>query len=186
MKSLSFDHRIIRRILPHRFSMLLLDRIEIYIPDKRAIVGIKHIGQNELLAQGYLPFHPLFPPTLVIEALAQTCGFMMNLEYLANRGFQVWSLRREKQRDIPPVPHSVLAESRMRHYSLAQLGQTLSLRANIVLQRNEVYVFKTRALVDDREITVGDIMLAYPEYTARWNRASVAPANLRETLHDVG
>ncbi len=74
----------------------------------------------------------------------------------------------------------------MRHYSLTQLGQTLSLQANIVLQRNEVYVFKTRALVDDREITVGDIMLAYPEYTARWNRASVAPANLREALHDVG
>jgi len=167
MKSLSFDHRIIRRILPHRFTMSLLDRVEIYIPDERAIVGIKHIGQNEPLAQGYLPFHPLFSPTLVIEALAQTCGFMMNLEYLASRGFRIQSLQREKQQALPAVPHSVLAESRMKHRALAQLGQTLSLRANIVLQRKEVYVFNTRALVDDQEITVGDIMLVYPEYTAR-------------------
>jgi 3-hydroxyacyl-[acyl-carrier-protein] dehydratase len=162
---LSFDHRVIRWVLPHRFNMLLLDRVEAYIQEQRAIVGVKHIGQNEPLAQGYLPFHPFFPPTLVIETLAQICGFMMNLEYLAERGFQIQSLQRQPQTNLPSIPHSVLAESRMRHKAVARLGQSLLLKANIVLQRNEIYVFKTMAHVEDQEISVGEIMLAYPEYT---------------------
>ncbi|HRE55317.1 MAG TPA: hypothetical protein PLP22_11055 [Candidatus Competibacter sp.] len=166
-KPLSFDHRFIRRILPHRFPMLLLDRVESYWLDRRAIVGGKHIGQNDPLIQGYWPFRPLFPPALVIEALAQTCGFMMNLEYLVGRGFRIEDCRRGEPVALPPIPHSVLAESRMTHVALASLGRTLSLQASVTLQRKEVYAFKVRASADDREIAAGDIMLSYPEYTAR-------------------
>lgn len=166
MKPLSFDHQLIRQVLPHRFSMLLLDRVAVYQPDERAIIGIKHIGQNEIFANGYLPLHPLFPSTLVIEALAQTCGFMMNLEYLASRGYPPQLLQAGKQPDMPLVPHSVLAESRVTHYRITQLGQTLSLQAAITLQRKDVYVFKVQALVDDQEISNGEIILVYPEYTA--------------------
>lgn len=167
VKPLSFDHRFIRQILPHRFPMLLLDRVESYRPDQRAIVGCKHIGQNDPLIQGYCSFQPLFLPVLVIEALAQTCGFMMNLEYLSDRGFRVEDGRRGGQRAIPPIPHSVLAESRMTHTALAPLGRTLSLQASVALQRQEVYVFEVRALADEREIATGDIMLSYPQYTGR-------------------
>ncbi len=164
-KPLSFDHRIIRRVLPHRFNMLLLDRVEAYIPDQRAIIGVKHIGQNEPLAQGYPLVQPLFPSVLVVEALAQTCGFMMNLEYLTDRGFLIQSLQQPPQSDLPGIPHSVLAESRMKYGAVARLGQSLRLKASIVLRRNEVYVFKTAARVEDQDIIAGDIMLAYPEYT---------------------
>ena len=60
--SLFFGQQIVRRILPHRFSMLLLDRVESYIPAKRTIIGCKQVSLSDPLVQGYLPACPAFPP----------------------------------------------------------------------------------------------------------------------------
>jgi 3-hydroxyacyl-[acyl-carrier-protein] dehydratase len=61
------------RVLPHRYPMLLIDRIVQFEPMKHAI-GYKNLTANEEFFQGHFPGYPLMPGVLMIEALAQLGG----------------------------------------------------------------------------------------------------------------
>ncbi|MGD8319820.1 MAG: bifunctional UDP-3-O-[3-hydroxymyristoyl] N-acetylglucosamine deacetylase/3-hydroxyacyl-ACP dehydratase [Gemmatimonadota bacterium] len=66
----------IMEYLPHRFPMLLVDRIIDFEPGKR-IVGIKNVTINEPFFQGHYPGHPIMPGVLIIEAMAQVGGLLL-------------------------------------------------------------------------------------------------------------
>jgi UDP-3-O-[3-hydroxymyristoyl] N-acetylglucosamine deacetylase / 3-hydroxyacyl-[acyl-carrier-protein] dehydratase len=66
----------IMQYLPHRFPMLLVDRIVDYDPGRR-IVGIKNVTINEPFFQGHYPGHPIMPGVLIIEAMAQVGGLLL-------------------------------------------------------------------------------------------------------------
>lgn len=65
------DINEIKKILPHRYPFLLVDRIIELEPGKR-VVGIKNVTANEEFFNGHFPGHPVMPGVLIIEALAQT------------------------------------------------------------------------------------------------------------------
>ena len=65
----------IRRILPHRYPMLLVDRIVELEADR--IVGIKNVTSNEPFFAGHFPDFPVMPGVLIVEALAQTAGVLV-------------------------------------------------------------------------------------------------------------
>ena len=60
-------------VLPHRFPMLMLDKI-IEIDGDDSAIGVKCITINEPWTQGHFPGQPIFPGVLIIEAIAQTAG----------------------------------------------------------------------------------------------------------------
>ncbi|MBO8129076.1 MAG: 3-hydroxyacyl-ACP dehydratase FabZ [Peptococcaceae bacterium] len=64
------DIKEIKKILPHRYPFLLVDRIIELEPGKRA-VGIKNVTANEPFFQGHFPDYPVMPGVLILEALAQ-------------------------------------------------------------------------------------------------------------------
>ncbi|WP_457600440.1 3-hydroxyacyl-ACP dehydratase FabZ [Hydrogenivirga sp.] len=66
----------IMEVLPHRYPILLVDRIEEYEEGKR-IVGVKNVTVNEPVFQGHFPGFPLFPGVYVLEAMAQVGGILM-------------------------------------------------------------------------------------------------------------
>ena len=69
----------IRRImeyLPHRYPMLLVDRIIEFEP-RRRIVGLKNVTINEPFFGGHFPEHPVMPGVLVVEAMAQVGGLLL-------------------------------------------------------------------------------------------------------------
>jgi len=69
------DVNEIRRILPHRYPMLLVDRIiEL---DAEHIVGIKNVTANEPFFSGHFPDFPVMPGVLIVEAMAQTAGVLV-------------------------------------------------------------------------------------------------------------
>jgi UDP-3-O-[3-hydroxymyristoyl] N-acetylglucosamine deacetylase / 3-hydroxyacyl-[acyl-carrier-protein] dehydratase len=70
------DAAKILKQLPHRYPMLLVDRILEIEPGKR-IVGIKNVSINEPYFQGHYPDHPVMPGVLQIEAMAQVGGLLM-------------------------------------------------------------------------------------------------------------
>ncbi|MFA9476720.1 UDP-3-O-acyl-N-acetylglucosamine deacetylase [Phycisphaerales bacterium AB-hyl4] len=70
------DIRRIARILPHRYPMLLVDRIVEIDGDRRAI-GIKNVTMNEPFFQGHYPGTPIMPGVLVVEAMAQLSGVLI-------------------------------------------------------------------------------------------------------------
>jgi 3-hydroxyacyl-[acyl-carrier-protein] dehydratase len=142
--------------------MALLDRVESYDRDERRITGIKLLGQNEPTLAGYLPDHRVFPGTLIIEVLAQTCGLLMNVEHHLHRG-----ARLDHPDDIatlPPPPLSVLAGSKVAQRGLARAGDEIRLDCRVSLQRRELYSFEVRASCHGSAIAEGTILLAYPAY----------------------
>jgi UDP-3-O-[3-hydroxymyristoyl] N-acetylglucosamine deacetylase/3-hydroxyacyl-[acyl-carrier-protein] dehydratase len=69
-----YDVNAITNLLPHRFPLLLVDKI-IEISDTH-VVGIKNVTSTEFFFQGHFPNNPVFPGVLQIEALAQTGGIL--------------------------------------------------------------------------------------------------------------
>ena len=66
----------IMEMIPHRFPMLLIDRVIDIIPDKSAI-GIKNVTINEQYFQGHFPKRPVVPGVMIIESMAQTAAVLV-------------------------------------------------------------------------------------------------------------
>src|SRR5436190_23592114 len=73
--SAPLDIRRVMAALPHRYPMLLVDRIEALDPEK-SITAIKAVTINEPFFQGHFPGRPIMPGVLIIEALAQAAGVL--------------------------------------------------------------------------------------------------------------
>src|SRR5215212_3553230 len=69
------DIKRVMAALPHRYPMLLVDRIESLDPEK-GIVAIKAVSINEEYFQGHFPGRPIMPGVLQVEALAQAAGVL--------------------------------------------------------------------------------------------------------------
>jgi UDP-3-O-[3-hydroxymyristoyl] N-acetylglucosamine deacetylase/3-hydroxyacyl-[acyl-carrier-protein] dehydratase len=73
----ALDIRRIQRILPHRYPMLLVDRVLEIQGDHKAI-GIKNVTFNDIFFQGHYPGTPIMPGVLIVEALAQLGGILLS------------------------------------------------------------------------------------------------------------
>jgi UDP-3-O-[3-hydroxymyristoyl] N-acetylglucosamine deacetylase / 3-hydroxyacyl-[acyl-carrier-protein] dehydratase len=71
-----FDISAILEVMPHRYPLLLVDRILSLDPGRR-VVGQKNVTINEPFFPGHFPGHPIMPGVLIIEALAQTGGILL-------------------------------------------------------------------------------------------------------------
>lgn len=69
------DIHEILEYLPHRYPLLLVDRVLDVVPGER-IVALKNVSYNEPFFPGHYPHHPVMPGVLVIEALAQTAAIL--------------------------------------------------------------------------------------------------------------
>ncbi len=67
-------HRILK-LLPHRYPILLVDRVLSFEKDKR-IQALKNVTINEPFFQGHFPSRPVMPGVLMLEALAQTAALL--------------------------------------------------------------------------------------------------------------
>jgi 3-hydroxyacyl-[acyl-carrier-protein] dehydratase len=75
---LPVDVRRIAELLPHRYPFLLVDRVIAFEPGKR-ITAIKNVTFNEPFFQGHFPGNPVMPGVLILEAMAQAYGILVQL-----------------------------------------------------------------------------------------------------------
>ena len=66
----------IKRMIPHRYPFLLIDRVE-QIRKNESAIGIKNVSANEPYFQGHFPSEPVLPGVLIVEAMAQTAGVLV-------------------------------------------------------------------------------------------------------------
>ena len=128
------DVRRVMAALPHRYPMLLVDRVESLDPDK-GIVAIKAVTINEGFFQGHFPGRPIMPGVLIVEALAQAAGVLaVESLGLADSGKLVYFMAIEGAKFRQPVEPGVL----------------LRLEVEFVQKRASVCKFAGRALVEGK------------------------------------
>ncbi len=122
--------------LPHRYPMLLVDRVESLELD-RSIVAIKAVTINEGFFEGHFPGRPIMPGVLIVEALAQAAGVLaVESLGLAGSGKLVYFMAIEGAKFRAPVEPGVL----------------LRLEVEFVQKRTSVCKFAGRALVDGKVV----------------------------------
>jgi len=67
-------HQILE-YLPHRYPILLVDRVLDVVPNER-IVALKNVSMNEPFFPGHYPHHPVMPGVLIVEAMAQAAAIL--------------------------------------------------------------------------------------------------------------
>ena len=104
------DVAAVMALLPHRFPMLLVDRVEDIVPGVSA-TGIKAVTINEPFFAGHFPGRPIMPGVLIVEALAQTAG-VLALSTLgeAGKGKLVYFMSIENAKFRSPVEPGCLLE----------------------------------------------------------------------------
>ena len=128
------DIRRVMAALPHRYPMLLVDRVETLVPDQ-SIAAVKAVTINEGFFQGHFPGRPIMPGVLIVEALAQAAGILaVESLGLANSGKLVYFMAIEGAKFRTPVEPGVL----------------LRLEVEFVQKRTSVCKFSGRALVDGK------------------------------------
>ena len=135
----ALDIRRIQRILPHRYPMLLIDRVLKIEGDTKAI-GLKNITFNDVFFQGHYPGTPIFPGVLIMEAMAQLGGILLSqkLEH-TGRLAVLLSMDGVKMRH-PVVP-----------------GDQLILEANAVRVKSRTGHVRCAAFVGDKQAAEADI-----------------------------
>ena len=74
----TIDIHQIRRILPHRYPFLLIDKVLDWEKDKK-LTAIKNVTVNEPCFQGHFPHRPVFPGVLTLEAIAQAAAILASV-----------------------------------------------------------------------------------------------------------
>ncbi len=106
----SMDIAAILAALPHRYPMLLVDRVISLVPDG-TIHAVKAVSMNEGFFQGHFPGRPIMPGVLQIEALAQAAGILaIETLGLAGTGKLVYFMAIEEAKFRAPVEPGVLLD----------------------------------------------------------------------------
>lgn len=128
------DVRRVMAALPHRYPMLLVDRVETIVPDQ-SIVAIKAVTINEGFFNGHFPGRPIMPGVLIVEALAQAAGVLaVESLGLAGSGKLVYFMAIDDAKFRTPVEPGVL----------------LRLEVAFVQKRAKVCKFAGRAMIGDK------------------------------------
>lgn len=122
----------VMRMIPHRYPMLMIDRVVEVIPNVSA-VGIKNVSVNEQFFQGHFPNHPVMPGVLIIESMAQTAGVLV-----------VATLGPESEGKL--VYFMTIDEARFRKPITP--GDTVRVHVTKLRHRANVWKFKGEAIVD--------------------------------------
>ena len=142
---LSLDIMGIRRLLPHRYPFLLVDRV-LECRKGESIRALKNVTANEPFFTGHFPQRPVMPGVLIIEALAQAAGLLafITADVVPDDDTRFYFVGIDKARFRKPV----------------EPGDQLILTAKIERQMRGIWKFSTVAYVGENEVTSAEMMVA--------------------------
>jgi 3-hydroxyacyl-[acyl-carrier-protein] dehydratase len=142
---MKMDIQEILRKLPHRYPIILVDRVLELVPGER-VVALKNVTINEPYFMGHFPGHPVMPGVLIIESLAQACAILAFVTLEAKEGdgtlfyFAGIDAARFKKPVIP--------------------GDQLRLEAEMGRAKRGIGKFTARALVDGQVVCETEMICA--------------------------
>jgi 3-hydroxyacyl-[acyl-carrier-protein] dehydratase len=138
----NYDVRRVMAVLPHRYPMLLVDRVESLELNER-ISAVKAVSMNEGFFQGHFPGRPIMPGVMIIEALAQAAGVLAMESFgLAGSGKLVYFMAIDNAKFRNPV----------------EPGCLLHLNVEFSQKRARVCKFSGKAMVGDQLAAEAEFM----------------------------
>jgi len=133
----------IKKILPHRYPFLLVDRV-LEVKKGKYCKALKNISGNEEVFQGHFPSQAVLPGVMIIEALAQTAGIVIHSgkEDASSSEIVFFAGIDKAKFRIPVVP-----------------GDQLVLETILINQRRNFWVFEGKASVEDKLAAQAEIKL---------------------------
>ena len=144
-ESISLDHMDVRRLLPHRYPFLLVDRVLECVKGSH-IKALKNVTANEPFFPGHFPNRPVMPGVMIIEALAQTAGLLafVTADVVPDDSTRFFFVGIDKARFRKPV----------------EPGDQLILTAKLERSMRGIWKFNTVAYVGEHEVTSAELMVA--------------------------
>lgn len=134
----------IKKLIPHRYPFLLVDRMIYLEPDVKA-VGLKNVTANEPFFPGHFPEAPIMPGVLIIEALAQTGAvFVMKTMGESTSPKKVYFLTIDEARFRRPVTP----------------GDTLHLHVSKIKSRGTIWKLEAKATLPDGTVCTDAVISA--------------------------
>ncbi|WP_104722040.1 3-hydroxyacyl-ACP dehydratase FabZ [Helicobacter mesocricetorum] len=140
-----YDVQKIKEILPHRYPLLLVDRIIALTPNK-SIEAYKNITINEEVFNGHFPIQPIYPGVYIIEGMAQAGGVLAFVSMFGedsnNRGDKiVYFMSIDKAKFRNPVSP----------------GDKLVYKLEVVKQKGGIWVLQGYAYVEDKLVAEAEL-----------------------------
>jgi 3-hydroxyacyl-[acyl-carrier-protein] dehydratase len=139
----------IRKILPHRYPFLLVDRVE-DIDYGKTIHAIKNVTVNEPCFTGHFPEYPVMPGVLIMEAMAQAAAILTFA-----------SATEEETLQAADDLYLFAAIDNARFKRPVSPGDRLDLYAEIIASKRGIYKYKAVAKVDGQLVAEADLMCAH-------------------------
>jgi len=136
----------IMALLPHRYSLLLVDRVLELVPNER-ILAYKNISVNEEVFNGHFPGAPIFPGVLTIEALAQASGIL---------GFASTNTTADDGK-----LYLFAGVDKVRFKRTVVPGDQLMLSSEVEAVKRNIWRFRTTATVDGEIACQATLLCAY-------------------------
>ncbi len=142
----SLDANEVRKLLPHRFPFLLVDRVLDYEVDKR-LTAIKNVTINEPFFPGHFPHQPVMPGVLILETMAQACAILSM-----------------KTLNMVPNDRSVyyfVGVDKARFKRAVGPGDQLRIEVTVKRRMKGIWVFEASASVDGEVCSTAELMCTY-------------------------
>lgn len=128
------DIKEILSLLPHRYPLLLVDKVIELVPETKA-VGIKNVTINEPFFQGHFPNNPVMPGVLIVEAMAQVAGILAFKSGVEGKSVYFMSIEKVKFRK-PVLP-----------------GDQIRFEVSVSHKRGNVWKFSGNAFIDGKLVS---------------------------------
>ena len=142
------DINQIKKVLPHRYPFLLVDKV-IEFESGVYLKAIKNVTVNEPFFQGHFPQQPIMPGVLIIEAMAQATALYGEL-----------AIKGGMDDDIL---YYLVGVDKARFRQTVGPGDQLVLQVNFITVKRNIWKFSTTAKVDDKLVASAELMTTIAE-----------------------
>ena len=141
----------ILKYLPHRYPMLLIDRV-VEFQHGKSLIAIKNVSYNEPYFQGHFPNRPVMPAVIILEAMAQATGILVlrSMDKLPSEKSIYYFVGIDDARFRRPV----------------EPGDQLRIEVNLLRSSRGIWKLRSDATVDGDLVASGDLMGAMREIEA--------------------
>lgn len=145
MTTLNTDE--IMKVLPHRYPMLLVDRI-VECDDQTRIVGIRNVSAGDQYLAGHFPGSPIMPGVLQVEAMAQTAGILLTR-----------LIKIHRNEDLSGMIPYFLGIDKARFRKVVKPGDQLRIEVTFIKYKANIAKVKAVVTVDGAVVSEAELLM---------------------------